>query len=190
MADADQDNWIDTIASYGAKAVRVWVNGQGGDGHCEKGSRLAYGVPQLEENGLGNYSIETLDLLDRTLVKLASRGLKAIISPHDGNALFPDYRWYVTVAPPTFPPHTGQLGMLTGWMVSDAYCKKWGAAYFYEAADAAEQFDRRLDYILNYRGATSGKVWKNWHTAIAAFDVQVSIYIVPTFLTIHATTSY
>lgn len=93
LSDADQDNWIDTLASYGAKAVRVWVNAQPGEGSCVKGSKLQYGVPALEANGLGSYSVETLDLLDRTLVKLAAKGLKAFISPHDANSLNADSRW-------------------------------------------------------------------------------------------------
>lgn len=66
---------------------------------------------------------------------------------------------------------------------SDAYCERWGAGYFYELPEAAAQFDQRLDFILNYKGATSGKVWKDWSEAIAGFDIQVSTY------TIHQTQS-
>jgi mannan endo-1,4-beta-mannosidase len=86
LKDADQDSWIKTIASDGAKVVRVWVNEQVG-GSCTKGSKLSYNAPQLETSVLGTYNKATLDTLDRTLVKLEAAGLKAIISAHDGNSL-------------------------------------------------------------------------------------------------------
>ncbi|KAI0125154.1 glycoside hydrolase superfamily [Xylariales sp. AK1849] len=146
LSDSDQDDWLDNLVSYGGKVVRVWVNAQGGSGHCEKGSKLAYGVPDLESNGLGSYSDETLDLLDATLVKISGKGLKAVISPHDGNALAGDK--------------------------CDAYCKKWGSGTFYESQDAADQYDQRLDYILNYTGKTSNQTWKDWGDAIVGFDIQ------------------
>ncbi|KAI1630682.1 glycoside hydrolase superfamily [Biscogniauxia mediterranea] len=151
LSSSDQDQWIDNIVSYGAKVVRVWVNGQGGKGHCEKGSKLDLGVPQLEESGtggLGHYNDETLDALDVVLNKLANKGLKAIISPHDANAL---------------DPNGGKC---------DVYCSKWGSGSFYEDSAATDQYDARLSYILNYKGKTSGKQWKTWSDAILAFDIQ------------------
>ncbi|KAK9781554.1 putative mannan endo-1,4-beta-mannosidase [Seiridium cardinale] len=145
LSDSDQDQWISTMSSSGAKVVRVWVNAQSGEGHCEKGSKLANGVPDLESGGLGKYSNETLDLLDKTLVKLSKSGIKALISPHDGNALAGDK--------------------------CDVYCKKWPSS-FYTDQSAATQYDKRIDYILNYQGKTSGKAWKEWGDAIMGFDIQ------------------
>lgn len=58
--------------------------------------------------------------------------------------------------------------------VRDCYWQKWGAGYFYEQDDAFKAYDARLSYILNYKGATSGKVWKNWPEAIFSFNLQVS----------------
>ena len=43
-------------------------------------------VPDLEPNSIGTYDDTVLDALDKVLAKLVSKGIKAIISPHDGNA--------------------------------------------------------------------------------------------------------
>ncbi|KAF4446656.1 hypothetical protein F53441_9697 [Fusarium austroafricanum] len=58
----------------------------------------------------------------------------------------------------------------------DAYWAKWGAGDFYQKQDAFDAYDARLSYILNYKGATSGKVWKNWPQAIFSFNLQNSIH--------------
>lgn len=41
--------------------------------------------------------------------------------------------------------------------------------------EAFDAYDARLSYILNYQGATSGKVWKEWTDAIFGFNLQVLI---------------
>jgi mannan endo-1,4-beta-mannosidase len=40
----------------------------------------------LEQNGIGDYDDSVLTALDKVLAKLKANGMKAIISPHDGNA--------------------------------------------------------------------------------------------------------
>ncbi|KAI1384822.1 glycoside hydrolase family 5 protein [Hypoxylon trugodes] len=146
LSDSDQDAYISTLQSYGAKVVRVWVNGQAGNGQCEKGSKLSVQVPQLETT-LGTYNDQTLDAVDKVIQKLSEKGIKAIISPHDANSLLGDYR-------------------------KDVYYDKFGKDNFYSSQDAFDAFDKRIDHILNYKGATSGKVWKEWSDAILAFDIQ------------------
>ncbi|KAI1213559.1 glycoside hydrolase family 5 protein [Annulohypoxylon truncatum] len=145
MSDQGQDAYIADLANYGAKVVRVWVNQQS-SGSCEKGSKLAVSVPQLETT-IGKYNNQTLDAVDKVVSKLAKKGIKAIISPHDGNSLIGDYR-------------------------KDIYYSKWGKDNFYTSQDAFDAYDKRIDYILNYKGATSGQVWKDWSDAIMAFDIQ------------------
>lgn len=86
LSNADQDTYIDNLASYGAKVVRVWVNSQPGGHTCEKGSYIANSVPALEDT-IGQYNKATLDALDSVLVKLAAKGIKALISPHDANMI-------------------------------------------------------------------------------------------------------
>lgn len=54
------------------------------------------------------------------------------------------------------------------------YFDKWGSAGFYQDQAALDAYDARLSYILNYKGASSGKVWKEWSEAIMGFDLQVS----------------
>ncbi|XXG96871.1 hypothetical protein Hte_003162 [Hypoxylon texense] len=146
MSDQDQDSYINDLANYGAKVVRVWVNQQSGDGHCEKGSKLSVKVPQLETT-IGTYNDETLDAVDKVVNKLAQKGIKSIISPHDANSLLGDYR-------------------------KDVYSDKWGKTKFYTSQDAFDAYDKRVDHILKYKGAHSGKVWKEWSDAIMAFDLQ------------------
>lgn len=86
LSDADQDSYIASIKDFGVKVVRVWVNGQNGDGHCEKGSKIVVSVPDLETTLL-QYHDETLDALDKVINKLAKNGIKALVSPHDANSL-------------------------------------------------------------------------------------------------------
>ncbi|KAK8092466.1 beta-1-3-mannanase [Apiospora kogelbergensis] len=145
LSDSDQNAYIDAMAKDGAKVVRVWVNKHTA-GDCQKGSRIAMSVPNLEDK-LGVYNRAALDALDKVIVKLSAKGIKALISPHDANSLLGDYR-------------------------SDVYFDKWGSAGFYQEKAAFDAYDARLSYILNYKGATSGKVWKAWSEAIMGFDLQ------------------
>ncbi|KAK8022439.1 hypothetical protein PG993_013206 [Apiospora rasikravindrae] len=145
LSDGDQNAYIDAMAEDGAKVVRLWVNRQTA-GDCQKGSLIASTVPPLE-TALGVYNNATLDALDKVIVKLYAKGMKALISPHDANSLLGDYR-------------------------ADVYFDKWGSAGFYQDQAAFEAYDARLSYILNYNGASSGKVWKEWSEAIMGFDLQ------------------
>ena len=56
------------------------------DAGCVKGSKVATNVPDLEPNSIGQYDDTVLRALDKVLAKLVAKGIKAIISPHDGNA--------------------------------------------------------------------------------------------------------
>ncbi|KAJ0153432.1 Uncharacterized protein HZ326_4155 [Fusarium oxysporum f. sp. albedinis] len=144
ISDSAQDAYIQTLSSYDTKVVRLWVN-QASKG-CQKGSQIVRDIPQLETT-IGQYNKVTLDEIDKLLVKLSDKNIKAIISPHDANSLIGDYR-------------------------KDAYWARWGSGYFYEKQDAFDAYDARLSYILNYKGTYSGKVWKNWPNAIFSFNLQ------------------
>ncbi|KAF4446657.1 glycoside hydrolase family 5 protein [Fusarium austroafricanum] len=89
ISDSAQDSYIQTLASYNVKVVRLWVN-QASKG-CVKGSKIVKDIPHLETT-IGKYNKETLDELDKVLVKLAAKNIKTIISPHDSNSLIGDYR--------------------------------------------------------------------------------------------------
>lgn len=84
LSASDQASYIDTLASYGAKVVRVWVTGLGTG--CQKGSNVAVNIPDLEPNSIGEYDDTVLAALDNVLAQFVKNGIKAIISPHDGNA--------------------------------------------------------------------------------------------------------
>lgn len=86
LSDADQDSYLQTLANDGVKVIRLWISDQPGGNNCVKGSISVKGVPEFETT-IGQYNWQTLDLLDATLVKAASHGIKALISPHDGNKL-------------------------------------------------------------------------------------------------------
>ncbi|EWZ30500.1 hypothetical protein FOXYS1_5784 [Fusarium oxysporum] len=144
ISDSAQDAYIQTLSSYDTKVVRLWVN-QASKG-CQKGSQIVRDIPQLETT-IGQYNKVTLDEIDKLLVKLSDKNIKAIISPHDANSLIGDYR-------------------------KDAYWARWGSGYFYGKQDAFDAYDARLSYILNYKGTYSGKVWKNWPNAIFSFNLQ------------------
>ena len=89
LSDADQDAYIQNLANYNTKVVRLWVNQQGNG--CQKGSNIVKDIPALETT-IGQYNKATLDELDRVLVKLVAKNIKAVISPHDSNSLIGDYR--------------------------------------------------------------------------------------------------
>lgn len=57
----------------------------------------------------------------------------------------------------------------------DVYYDAYGYGFFYEKQEAFDAYDSRLSAILNYKGATSGKVWKEWSDAILSFNLQVCI---------------
>lgn len=86
LSDADQEAYLASLAQAGVKVLRVWINGQPGGGACTKGSVSVTKVPPFETT-LGTYNWETVDLLDKTLVAIGKHGMKALISPHDGNQL-------------------------------------------------------------------------------------------------------
>lgn len=86
LSAEDQQAYLKQLAAAGIKTIRLWVNSQSGNGACVKGSVSATSVPELETT-IGQYNNETLDALDQTLVWVGQNGLKAIISPHDGNKL-------------------------------------------------------------------------------------------------------
>ena len=53
---------------------------------CQKGSNVVTSIPQLEPESIGSYDDTVLAALDEVLAKFVAKGIKAIISPHDGNA--------------------------------------------------------------------------------------------------------
>lgn len=145
LSDSQQDEWVNNMASYGAKVVRLWVNGQQ-SGSCQKGSTTATTIKELESS-IGSFNDGVLDAVDAVLVKLAAKGIKAIISPHDAANQFVQGS-------------------------SDPYWNQFGSGYFYEQQAAFDAYDARLSHVLNYKGKSSGQVWKDWNQAIMAFDLQ------------------
>ncbi|KAI0117633.1 glycoside hydrolase [Hypoxylon sp. NC0597] len=145
LSESQQNTWVDKMSSYGAKVVRLWVNGQTA-GSCQKGSTIENNIPPLE-SAIRKYDDTVLDAVDNVLVKLAAKGIKAIISPHDAANQFRD--------------GTG-----------DPYQDRYGSGYFYEQQAAFDDYDARLSHVLNYKGEFSGQVWKDWSDAIMAFDLQ------------------
>ena len=56
------------------------------DTGCQKGSNVVTGVNDLEPYAIGIFDDGVLEALDMVLAQLVPKGIKAIISPHDGNA--------------------------------------------------------------------------------------------------------
>ena len=104
LSDSDQDSYINTLASNGAKVLRIWglqpvIRAYRARGlislvvtalspGCQKGSNIATNIPAFE-TAIGTYNFDTLAALDKVLNKLVAKQMKAIISPHDGNAVNP-----------------------------------------------------------------------------------------------------
>lgn len=147
LSATDQAYYINTLANYGAKVVRIWVN-QLGTG-CVKGSNVVTNVQDFETT-IGQYNWDSLAKIDIVLAQLAAKGMKAIISPHDGNVI-----------------HNGDV-QGNG---CDIYCNTYGTS-FYGNSNAQTQYDARIKAILTYKSPSSGLQWGNWSEAILAFDLQ------------------
>ncbi|KAI3396839.1 hypothetical protein diail_11610 [Diaporthe ilicicola] len=142
-----QSDYIDTLASWGVKAIRLWVTGLGGG--CIKGSTNTTSIPELEPNSVGTYDTTVLEALDNTLSRLHAKGIQAIISPHDA-------------------------GHINGANGCDAYCAKYGnQTSFYTSSEGSADYDARLSAILNYESPSfGGKKWSQLDEVILAFDIQ------------------
>ncbi|KAF2657585.1 glycoside hydrolase family 5 protein [Lophiostoma macrostomum CBS 122681] len=142
---SDQQTYVETLAGWGVKVLRLWVTNVSSG--CLKGSTDVLSIPPLEST-VGTYDTTVLDALDATLSLLHDNGIKAIISPHNANSL------------------TGSAGC-------DAYCEKYGdAPTVYSSADAKQDYDNRLNAILEYTSPSFGKQWKDLDDVILAFDLQ------------------
>jgi mannan endo-1,4-beta-mannosidase len=147
LSSSDQASYIDKLASNGAKVIRIWINGlsQG----CVKGSNVVEDIPEFE-TVIGTYNYDTLAKLDAVLAQTSAKGIKAIISPHDGNDI-----------------HDSSMA----GNGCDVYCSTYGTS-FYSNSDAQTQYDARIAAILNYKSPSSGKIWGRWSDAILAFDLE------------------
>ncbi|GKT42263.1 uncharacterized protein ColSpa_02444 [Colletotrichum spaethianum] len=114
-------------------------------------------MPPLED-AIGKYNDACLDELDRVMFKLKDSNIKTIVSPHDSNSLLGDYRAHATA--------------LLTCIFSDIYHDTFGRDAFYVDQTAFDAYDARLSHILNYQGAHSGQVWKDWPEAIMSFNLQ------------------
>jgi mannan endo-1,4-beta-mannosidase len=106
-------------------------------------------VPDFETS-IGTYNYDTLKAIDGVLAKMAAKGMKAIISPHDRNDIH---------------------GSDVSGNGCDVYCHTYGTS-FYLNSKAQAQYDARIKAILSYKSPNSGKEWGNWSEAILAFDLE------------------
>ncbi|MCJ1387736.1 hypothetical protein MMC18_000579 [Xylographa bjoerkii] len=146
-----QTDYIEALAADGAKVIRLWVTGAYAG--CTKGSTTV-AIPDLEPNTVGTFNDAVLIALDNTLKIVHANGMKAIISPHDGNLL---------------PPS----GSSTGYNGCDVYCKKYGSSdTFYTSTEAKSDYDTRMAHILNYQSPNFGQAWSQLSEVILGFDLQ------------------
>lgn len=147
LSSSDQAYYIDTLASYGAKVIRIWINGLGTG--CVKGSNVVTSIQEFETT-IGTYNYDSLAAVDAILAQMVAKGMKAIISPHDGNDI-----------------HDSSIS----GNGCDIYCKTYGTS-FYSNSNAQAQYDARIKAILTYKSPSSGLTWGNWSEAILAFDLE------------------
>ncbi|KAF4303459.1 putative beta- -mannanase protein [Botryosphaeria dothidea] len=143
----EQSRYIDMLADWGVKALRLWVTGL--DGGCIKGSTATKAIPHLEPDAVGTYDTTVLAALDDTLKLLHCARIKAIISPHDA-------------------------GQINGANGCDVYCDKYGnQTNFYSSTEGKADYDARLSVILNYESPNfGGRKWSQLDEVIMAFDLQ------------------
>lgn len=148
LSSADQAHYINTLAGYGAKVIRLWINPI--KPGCVKGSNVVKTISDFEPT-IGQYNYDSLAAVDAILAQMVAKGMKAIISPHDGNVI-----------------HDPKVEVPNG---CDEYCKKYSTT-FYKDRTAQTQYDARIKTILTYKSPSSGLTWGNWSQAILAFDLQ------------------
>jgi len=94
------------------------------------------------EEPLGRWSDGPLERIDVLLAAAARRGVKVIVVLHDG-------------------PQR-----------ADAYAKAHPGAAFYAEPSARAAFRRRIEHVLNYRGPSTGRAWRELGDALFAWELQ------------------
>lgn len=122
-----------------------------------KGTNITVTIPNLEET-VGVFNDTVLDAIDDLMAEGHTRGIKFIVSVHDGNAF--------------------------GQNSCDAYCEEFGGYgpasgtpitlgnSFYTNPAAVAAFDNRIAHIMNYESPNFGKPWSQLTEVIAAFDIE------------------
>jgi hypothetical protein len=155
LSASDQAYYIDTLASYGAKVIRIWINGL--DVGCVKGSYVLNSISEFETT-VGEYNWDTLAALDAVLAQMVVNGMKAIISVHDGNDI-----------------HDSSVS----GNGCDVYCETYGTS-FYSNTQAQAYYDARVKAILTYVSPSSGIAWGAWSAAILALISKMNRFSSPT----------
>jgi len=100
--------------------------------------------PSLEPDQIGTYDDTVLNLLDDFMIDAQSYGVKLLVSMHSFNSL----------------------------SAGDVYGAEYGTGYFYEQAQPQQQFDARLQHVLNHVHSTLGKPWSQLSDYIFAFEAE------------------
>jgi mannan endo-1,4-beta-mannosidase len=122
--------------------------------YCEKGSAVTALAPLETTPGSGTYNDASLAAIDGFLGRLynlqppGQDRIKAIISPHNANAL------------------------TSGTGFQDIYGQWYGTGNFYTDSNAIAYYKERLAHIINYKSPWFGVPWKNLTYMILGFDIQ------------------
>ncbi|OAG33866.1 hypothetical protein AYO21_12026 [Fonsecaea monophora] len=155
LDEATRNAWLDGLQRDGARIIRIWINGISPGTY--KGTNITVTIPNLEET-VGIFNDTVLDAIDDLFMEGHRRGIKFIVSVHDGNAF--------------------------GQNSCDAYCTEFGGFgpasgtpitlgnSFYTDPTAVAAFDSRIAHIMNYQSPNFGKPWAQLTEAIAAFDIE------------------
>ncbi|KIJ62581.1 glycoside hydrolase family 5 protein [Hydnomerulius pinastri MD-312] len=114
-----------------------------GQSQSQKGTTIDP-FPDLEPVTIGTYNDTVLERLDDFMIDAQAHGIKLLISMHSFNAL--------------------QAG--------DIYGQIYGTGYFYEQTTPQQQFDARLEHVLNHVHTSLGKPWKQLSDYIFAFEAS------------------
>ncbi|KAJ2964085.1 hypothetical protein NQZ79_g1024 [Umbelopsis isabellina] len=140
LPSSEWDTLFSGMQGAGMKVLRAWIGHQDAS---QKGSDSSY-MPDLEENGIGQYNDQILNAFDDMVLVAHKYGIKILLTMHSFNAL----------------------------QANDAYGKIYGTGYFYEQSAATTQFDARLSHILNHNHTTLGKPWKELKDYFFAVEAE------------------
>lgn len=129
-SDSDIRATLDVMAAHNLRVLRVVI-------------REAFDPPLGDiEKPVGTFRDAALDRIDALLAEARVRGVRVIVSFHDGRNR------------------------------ADAYASAWPGESFYTDMAARAAFRRRIKHVLDYRGAHTGRAWNDLGPVLFAWEIQ------------------
>jgi len=129
-SDSEIRDTLDVMARHNLRILRVVI-------------RECFDPPVGDiEKPVGTFHDAALDRIDAVLAEARVRGIRVIVSFHDGRNR------------------------------ADGYSKAWPGESFYTETNARAAFRRRIKHVLDHRGAHTGRAWNDLGPVLFAWEIQ------------------